>query len=508
MPSIAPAAAACYCPSGHVGRGATAAGLILAMAVVPGAFCYAWLTMRAPAWVNAIALAIFGLWIAVVVDLVALKARVRSRAWIARYAVALALFAWYCQWAVWLALAMHRQQAGALLSSAGVLALHPGAMWTAAVAIARHNAWGVGTMAMASAWLAEAWVLVQLAPGLGLVRVAQPFCEGSGTWAEPIPVPRKFAWIAQGAEVAQLLEQSPQQLVSVLAPWSAPAPHYAEVKLFRCEKGDAYVTVTNVSTRAEARGGARPAARDVVTALRLPGMRLDALIEKLVARADVRSAPGLEDSAAAPPELASAQALFQAAQFGDALARALPHVRARRHGLRLEANRLCALACMRHGRWGDACGYWHAVFDDAPAVQNALQLAGSFVMAGNLDLGHEWFHRARALNGATRELPPLSLLTNFVGALDLAGHPAAAMHWLAEIRESYCQQGVTDPKVLFAHRMPLFHEFLERSAPVVLAALGRQPGLRWFAAMLGRLDEAGNVELGQWLDEQERSLAR
>ena len=66
---------------------------------------------------------------------------------------------------------------------------------------------------------------------------------------------------------------------------------------------------------------------------------------------------------------------------------------------------------------------------------------------------------------------------------------------------------MTDPTVLFANRMPLLNEFFERSGPVVLAALGRQQGLRWFAAMLGRLDEAGNVELGQWLDDQERSLA-
>lgn len=511
MPTTSPSAAApaYYRPSGNVGRGAIGAGILFAMAVVPGAFAYAWLTMRAPAWVNLAALALFGLWIAVVVDLVALKARVRSRAWIARYAVALALFGWYCQWAVWLALAMHRQPAVSLLHSAGLLALHPGALLAAALAVAQHNAWGLGTLPTAAVWLAEVWVLLQIAPGLGLVRVAQPFCEASGTWAEPIAVPRKFAWIAQGAEVAQLLEQAPQQLVSVLAPWSAPAPHYAEVKLFRCRGGDAYATLTNICTRTRpsSGAGARPAARDVVAALRLPGMRLDALIDKLIARADARSAIGAGEEAPAPPELASAQALYQAAQFGDVLARALPYVRARRHGLRLEANRLCALACLRQGRWGDACGYWQTVFDDEPAVHNALQLAGSFAMAGNLDLGHEWFHRARALNAATRELPPLSLLTNFVSALDRAGHPATAMHWLDEIRACYCQQGVTDPSVLFANRMPLFHEFLERSAPVVLAALGRQQGLRWFAAMLGRLDEAGNVELGQWLDEQERSLA-
>jgi len=128
-------------------------------------------------------------------------------------------------------------------------------------------------------------------------------------------------------------------------------------------------------------------------------------------------------------------------------------------------------------------------------------------MAGDLHAGQAWFTRARALNTASHELPPLSLLTTYVSALDMAGHPFAAMPMLSEIRETYCTCRTTDPTVLFANRMPLLNEFLDRSAPIVIAALGRIPGLRWFAAMLGRLDEAGNVELGQWLDEQARSVA-
>ena len=486
-----------YQPSGKVGPRAWWTALGYGLAVVPGAWLYAWVTMRAPACVNVVAMLLLGLWIAVVVDLIALKAKIRSRAWIMRCAVVLALVAWYVQWAVWIALDFH--PAGAVLRAAAGMAIHPAVLLAAAAHVAAHNAWGLAPMPMVAVWLVEAYALVQIAPGLGLVRVAQPFCDVSGTWAEVVTVPRKFAVIAQPDAVALLLEQVPEQLVSVLAAWPAAAPHYAELRLFVCRGGALYVTIVNRTTG--------HTAREVAVALRLPGCQPDALIRKLVARADARPAARADETAQIAPELASAQALFHAAQFGDALARALPHIRAQDHALRLEANRLCALACMRHGRWGDACGYWSAVYDDEPAVQNAVQLAGSCVMAGNLDLAHEWFHRARALNAVTRELPPLSLLTNFVSALDQAGHPGTAMQWLVEIRECYCQQGVTDPAVLFAARMPMFNEFLDRSAPVVLAALGRQAGLRWFAAMLGRLDEAGNVELGQWLDEQERSLA-
>ena len=491
-----------YAPSGKAARWALAIGSAYGLAVLPGALLYAWVIMRAPAFVNVVAVLIFGLWIAVVVDLVALNARVRGEAWLKRFSLALALSAWYCHWAAWIALELHGGGA-AWLHRAADLALHPGTLAVAAAQVAQHNAWGIGTMPMVAVWLVELAVLVQLAPGLGAVRVTQPFCEASGTWAEPVLVPRKFSRIDQPSAVAHLLEQAPEQLVSVLAAWRAPADRYAELTLFRCSGGDGYVSIWNMCTSS----GDPKRSAVVVVALRLPGVRLDELIAKLIARADARIPATADADVKLPPELASAQALLQAAQFADALARALPHTRAAQHGLRLEARRLSALCCMHQARWGDACGHWQAVFDDEPAVHNALQLAGSFAMAGNLDQGHDWFHRARALNAATCELPPLSLLTNFVSALDHSGHAAAAMPWLAEIRECYCQQGVTDPTVLFANRMPLFNEFLDSSAPIVLAALGRQPGLRWFAAMLGRLDEGGNIELGQWLDEQERSLA-
>lgn len=492
-----------YQPSGKVARGALLIGMAYGLAIVPGAFLYACAIMRAPAWVNFIVLLIFGLWIAVVVDLVALKARIRNRAWVVRFAIALALCAWYFQWAVWLAMAMQRHHAGTLVHSAAVLALHPGALLAAATELALHNAWGLGALPMVAVWLMEAFVLVQIAPGLGPGRAAQPFCEASGDWAEQIGVRRKFACIDQPAAVAHLLEQAPQQLPSVLSAWSAPAPDHAEVTLYRCHDGNAYVSIWNV----RARRGSTSCTQAVVVALRLPGVDIDALIEKLIVRADPRTARTHDDAAPAAPELASPRALFQAARFADAYMRALVHVRSPQLALRLEANRLCALCCMRQNRWIDAGPWWDAVFDDEPAVRNALQLAACAVMAGALETGQDWFAKARALNAAIREQPPLALLTTFVSALDAAGRPAAAMQWLDEIRASYCACRITDPTVLFANRMPLFNEFLDRSGPIVLAALGRQQGLRWYAAMLGRLDDAGNVELGQWLDEQERSLA-
>jgi len=496
-----------YQPSGRVPRSALVVAPACGLAVLPCAALYAWVTMGAPAFANIVALAFFGFCIALVVDWAAYRARVRSRDWITRFGVALALFAWYAQWVGWVALALHRQQGGAVWRHAAALVADPGALLAAVTYVAQHDAWGLGTMPMVATWLVEAYILLHFAPGLGCERTTHPYCETSGRWADKLTVDRDFACVADPAAARQLLEQVPQQLAQLLVPVSGPAgADHTRVTLYRCPGGDTYVTVCNRTAVAGIDDRPTFVEDAWLTALRVPGIDADAMLAQLLARADAAPAAA-DDDATIPPELASALALFQAAQFHDALARALPHVQSAHAHVRIDANRLCALSCMRHGRWEASLAYWRTVFGIESTAQNALQLAGCTVMAGDLAAGGDWFRRARALNAATRELPPLSMLTTYVSALDMAGHPGAAMPMLGEIRECYCTCRVTDPTVLFANRMPLLNEFLDRSAPIVLAALGRAPGLQWFAAMLGRLDEAGNVELGQWLDEQARSVA-
>jgi hypothetical protein len=498
-----------YRPSGKVPRSAILVAPVCGLAVLPCAFLYAWLTMGAPAFVNVAALAIFALCIALAVERAARWARVRSHDWITRFAVALALCAWYAQWIAWVALALHRQQGGAAWRHAGELVADPGALLAAVAYAAQHDAWGAGVMPMAAIWLAEAYILLHFAPGLGQQRTAQPYCEASDTWAEELPVACAFACVADPGARKQLLEQLPQQLPNVLLPLAGPADRdHTTVTLYRCRGGATFATLCN-RTAVGGKDARRTWVEQAwVTALRVPGIHADTLMTHLLARGEAVAAPAAsEDDATIPPELASALALFQAAQFHDALARALPHVQSAQPNVRIDANRLCALSCMRQGRWEASLVYWQAVFCIEAAAANALQLAGCTVMAGDLAAGADWFARARALNAAAGELPPLSLLTTYVSALDMAGHPRAAMPVLGEIREAYCACRTTDPTVLFANRMPLLNEFLDRSLPIVMAALGRVAGLRWFAAMLGRLDEAGNVELGQWLDEQSRSVA-
>ena len=495
----------CYRPSGRVPRSAILVASACGLAVLPCAGAYAWVTMRAPAWVNVLALAVLAFCIALVVDFAAYRARVRNRDWITCFGVALAFGAWYAQWIAWVVLALQRQRGGTVWQYAAKLGADPGALLAAVTYAAQHDAWGIGTMPMVAIWLVEAYILLHFAPGLGQQRTAQPYCEASDAWAEKMAVPGDFAYVADPAAARQLLEQFPQQLANVLKPSPGPGPSHTAVTLYRCGGGETYATLCN---RTAVPGNqATPSFVEEVwlTALRVPGIDAGTLMAQLLERAGPACAgAGEEDTI--PPELASALALFQAAQFHDALARALPHVQSAQPHVRIDANRLCALSCMRQGRWEASLPWWQAVFAMEATARNALQLACCMVMAGALDAGAGWFARARALNAA-RELPPLSLLTTWVSALDMAGHSSAALPVLVEIRETYCTCRTTDPTVLFANSMPLLNEFLDRSLPIVIAALGGVAGLRWFAAMLGRLDDAGNVELGQWLDEQSRSLA-
>ena len=114
-----------YRPSGKVPRSAMLVASACGLAVLPCACLYAWVTMAAPAWVNVIALALFAVGIALIVDCAALRARVRNHDWITRFGVALAVCGWYAQWIAWVALALQRQQGGSLWQHAAALAGDP-----------------------------------------------------------------------------------------------------------------------------------------------------------------------------------------------------------------------------------------------------------------------------------------------------------------------------------------------------------------------------------------------
>jgi hypothetical protein len=237
----------------------------------------------------------------------------------------------------------------------------------------------------------------------------------------------------------------------------------------------------------------------VLEFLRVTNIAPDELMRRLNQTAESTSEEGCVTEGPPPPELAAALDHLDADHYEDALVAAAPYVASDQSGLRTDANRLCALACSRLGRWGEAVAYWRTLLNDEPTAHNTLQHATSVVMDGDLVTGKILIDKARSMNETSGEMPDLLMLTNFVTALTEAGEVAAAMPYLDDIRQAYVDVGVTDPTLLYVRGMPSLNVFLNKSWPIVCAALNQTQWLGWYTAMLPHLDGRGNTELNEWL---------
>lgn len=150
-------------------------------------------------------------------------------------------------------------------------------------------------------------------------------------------------------------------------------------------------------------------------------------------------------------------------------------------------------------RYPEAFPYWLALFGQEPNAHNALQLATTSVMCGELDRGEAWLMKFDEINEQTHELSSVSARTQFISALTQSGHMAAALPYLAWLRDVYAHVRITDTHFLYMRGIPFFSNFLESSLPILKASLPDDAIVEWFGALSGQLDEEGEVQLGQWL---------
>jgi hypothetical protein len=253
--------------------------------------------------------------------------------------------------------------------------------------------------------------------------------------------------------------------------------------------------------RASRRGAAaRPAAAMHAAATACPGRG------GAPHAAALKTAPKHDEDIGLAPDLAAALADLDSGRYAQALAAAAPHALSAAAAaatvpaaVRTDALRICALATARLARWPESLCYWDRLFTLEPCAHNALQVATSAVMAGDIRGGEAWLASARDLNKASREMPALAMLTNFVTALADCGQWGAALPYLDEIKGFYLASGVTDPTYLFVRGMPSFGVFLDKSAAIIDATLGPARAPAWYLAMLPRLDDAGARQLNDWL---------
>lgn len=480
-----------YQPSGTVPLSAAPLALGCFALTLPTAVLYAWLIHRLPFVFNFFIAFAFAFLMADLVKRVCAAAKVRSPRWIGCIGLLLGFFGWYVQWAVWLALQAEAGQGSATLS-AGVLhmASHPAEalghivhVWSA------EN--GLAKSVLIVTWLGESWMLLFFPHYMGKMRAEELFDESAGKWGEYDELPEKFRLVGQPA-LAALMTESSARLADVLVPESDEASrNFSRLRVYCCPGDEAFVSFVIVEIKGE-HGHERVVESWPGKYLRVPRPELDALLGSMSPAAGVEQA--------APPELAGAVGRLQAGEYQAAYEEALPFVASKDNRLYCDANRICAIVCSENGQWPKAAAYWQALFAGESSAHNALQLASSSVMAGQVAQGLEWAARARALNAASQEMPGIAILTNMLTALTRANQLHAAMPLLEQLRDSYAHLHVTDPTFLFGHRMPLFHVFLGKSAEIIDKVLDKDARRDWYAAMLPYLDERGRAELTAWLD--------
>lgn len=173
------------------------------------------------------------------------------------------------------------------------------------------------------------------------------------------------------------------------------------------------------------------------------------------------------EGAPTPVELEAAVAALEAGNHTTALAMAHPHCQHPDAGVRKDAIRLSALCLSRLERWQEAFEQYHVLFQDEPNPFNALQLASTSVMAGELLRGQAWFEKADGMNKADHAMPPVEMRTGFLSALQQAGEHEACLPHLQWMARMYQAVQTTDAHLLWMNRIPPFGEFLEKSHTIL-----------------------------------------
>lgn len=194
------------------------------------------------------------------------------------------------------------------------------------------------------------------------------------------------------------------------------------------------------------------------------------------------------------PELAPALRAYKEGHYETAIAAATPYADGD-----ADASRLCALAYSALHRYQEAFPYWLALFEREPSAHNALQLATTSVMCGELDRGEAWLHKFDEINEQTHELSSVTARTNFISALTQVGHMIESLPHLTWMRGVYAHVRVTDDHFLYVRGIPFFLIFLEKSLFVLEACMPSDAIVEWYRELSGRLDEEGEIQLEEWI---------
>ncbi len=444
------------------------------------------------------------------------KSQVRSPVLMVGVTLAMTVIAWYFQWVVWAALVDPQRATRGYWSSLMHFLEHPRAV-LAVVTSLRGDIFGAISTA------GEFILFVIIPTWTALTHARYPFCETTMASPSDETLPRRFGAIANAdrKRFIAALEAAPDQFMTVLPAYTQGAPQFTCLHLFLCPGGkQAWLSFFDVSekfvegesiltskefveylevsaaTGAQTRidcspGGVAPVA---VTQPLDDEDEVDEVEDEVEDELADRARSGVD------AKLKPALRAMDADDFDETLALARPYTYAVKEQVRADANRMCAISCSRLGQWSAAAGYWEALFGDEATGHNALQVATSKVMAGELAEGEEWIEKTKTVNQQTADISPILIHTNFVSALKNSGYLRAALPYLEWVKQMYERAHKTDPTYLTLRGLPFFESFLDQSAPIVDASLDRAQAHAWYASMLPHLDQSGQDAIHAWLE--------
>ena len=253
----------CYQPSGRVPAHGVVVVLVFTLAAVPMARLYAWASVAAGFGPGLLVSAGMSIFLACLVRQAAGHGKIRNPRWMGRAGAACGLFVWYVHWSAWL---VYADAAGSSL----YLATHPWSIGEAMLARLAAVS-GAGAAFLAFCWLVELGLFVLPCILAGRSRAEEPFCEAGSQWAEKVNVPVRFHPIQDADRVRRWLEADPSQVLVLLQPCIDDLPAYADLTMYRCPGGDAFITIANFVAVAP---GSKEH-RDIAAMLALPADKVE-----------------------------------------------------------------------------------------------------------------------------------------------------------------------------------------------------------------------------------------
>lgn len=387
-------------------------------------------------------------------------------------------------------------------------------IWYYGVARAAADAGEFSAFASSLIWALELFVLGWLAIVLSRDQALEPYSETRRAWAIKETGGEVYLGATPPEDIRRLVENDgisslmtmPRadrlQATTLASTWST-----LKVQGYKVE-GDAsafWLTLQHVTSARSDEGKVKSHVADILKYWQVSREDYAHLMAYLHGPEDTAPEEKPGDSAVSamdrptPEALQPAVAAMQAGNSATALALAEGYRTHPDSNVRTDALNLCALSLSDLKRWAEAYDAFLQLYERVSTAHNALQLATTSVMAGQLLRGQAWFDRAETTNGQTHEMPSPRLRIAFLSALEQAGEFDACEPHLVWLRNCYSTITSTDSQILWSHGLPFFSEFLRKSFPLLRSSLDDAQLGAWYSAMRPQLDADGQRAIDELL---------